>query len=111
MRFIDVLSVAGRLHAASVVVLLAAAGLLLFAGHPPADGRRLGWVYPFAVMFASLCSLPMMVVDFKLHDPLAQAGLGLAVVVLAVAGRRRHAAVVAQAQAVHRRSQQRRRRR
>ena len=111
MRFIDVLSVEGRLHAASALALLAAGGMLLMAAHPPAFGRRLSWVYPFGVIFASLSSVPMMVVDFKLHDPLAEAGLGLAVVVLALAGRRRHAAVVAQAEAVHRRSRLRHRRR
>ena len=96
MRLIDVLSVEGRLHAASALALLAAGGLLLLAPYPPAFGRRLGWLYPLTVIVASLSSAPMMVVDIKLLDPLAAATLCLAAVVLAVAGRRRHAAVVAQ---------------
>lgn len=107
VRFIDVLSVEGRLHAVSALALLAAGGLLLFAARPPAFGRRLGWLYPSTVIVASLSSVPMMVVDLKLLDPLAAATLCLAVAVLAVAGRRRHAAVVAQSEAVHRRSGQR----
>jgi len=111
VRFIVVLSVEGRLHAASALALLAAGGMLLFAAHPPALGRRLRWVYPFALMFASLSSVPMMVVDLRLLDPLAETSSCLAAVVLAVAGRRRHAAVEAQAWAVHGRSGQRVRRR
>ncbi len=112
MRFIDVLSVEGRLHAASALALLAASGMLLMAAHPPAFGRRLSWLYPFALMFASLSNVLMLLADIRLLDPLAEAALCLAVVLLAVAGRSRHAAVVARAEAaVGRRSRLRHRRR
>ncbi len=50
------------------MVLLAAGGLLLLAEHPPAYGRRLGWVHPFTVIFFSFSSVAMMAVNFKLHD-------------------------------------------
>lgn len=98
---VEALSVEGRLHGVSLLVLLAAAGLLLSAARPPASGRRLSWVYPNAVICASLSSLAIMVIDVTLVDPLAAATCGVAVIVLAVAGRRRYAVVVARRDAAH----------
>lgn len=102
------------MHSVSLLVLLAAVGLLLSAARRPALGRRLGWVYPIAVICASLSGLVIMVIDVRLVDPLAAAACGVAVVVLAVAGRRRYAVVVARRDAAHdllRRARARRHRR
>lgn len=71
----------------------------------------MSWLYPFALMFASLSNVLMLLADIRLLDPLAEAASCLAVVLLAVAGRSRHAAVVARAEAVGRRSRLRHRRR
>lgn len=90
----DVLLVEGRPQVASLLLLFAA-GLLLVAARPRGLVRRRGWLSPSSVIAASLSCLALLTVEVQRFDARGVAMLGVAAVVLAVAGRRRCAVVVA----------------